>query len=219
MAKKKDTAPPPPTAGVRGELDATYITQQRDMFASGLAASIGVYAYTTWCAIKYHSDFSTGESWPGIRHLSQMTGISDKTVQSAIRTLEAAHLLRVTRKGRRNIYVARERMDVRVGDRVVCSIAIDYVPASMRARLEALRGATSGEIEAADVWTEVEIIPAPGFEHDEKTGTYRGKLRADEIPTQSDLADARSVQDAREKLRLQADELRGGAAGKTMRKK
>ena len=62
MAEKKDNAPAP--KGVRGDLDATYITQQRDMFASGLAAQIGVYAYTVWSAIKYHSDFQTGQSWP-----------------------------------------------------------------------------------------------------------------------------------------------------------
>ena len=171
MAEKKDNAPAP--KGVRGDLDATYITQQRDMFASGLAAQIGVYAYTVWSAIKYHSDFQTGQSWPGIRHLSALTGIADKTVQNAIKTLEAAHLLRVTHKGRRNVYVARERMDVRVGDRVICSIAVDYVPAQMRQRLEALRGATSGEIAAADVWAEVELIPAPGMEHVQRADARR----------------------------------------------
>lgn len=210
MAEKKDTPPAPVTnpKGVRGDLDATYITQQRDMFASGLAAQIGVYAYTVWCAIKYHSDFQTGKSWPGIRHLSELTGISDKTVQAAIKTLEGAHLLRVTRKGSRNIYVARERMDVRVGDRVICSIAVDYVPSTMRQRLEALRGATSGEIDAADVWAEVELIPAPGMEHDSKTGTYKGRMRADELPSQNDFSGAKSVIEAREKLRLQAEEMR-----------
>ena len=59
MAKKKDTAPAA-AAGISGDVDTTYMTQQRDMFSSGLAAQIGVYAYTTWCAIKYHSDFQTG---------------------------------------------------------------------------------------------------------------------------------------------------------------
>lgn len=219
MATKKHTAPAPAPAQIRGELDPTYLTQQRDMFASGLMAQIGVNAYAVWCAIKYHSDFQTGESWPGIRHLCQLVGVADKTVQKAIKTLEAAHLLRVKRKGRRNIYIARERMDVRVGDRVICSIAVDYIPAQMRQRLAALRGATSGEIEAADVWTEVEIIPAPGFEHDQKTGTYKGKLRADEVPDQSDLALAQSVHDAREKLKLMRSEMAIETAAKVRKKR
>lgn len=218
MATKKHTAPAPAPAQIRGELDPTYITQQRDMFASGLAAQIGTSAYMLWCAIKYHSDFQTGESWPGIRHLADLTGMARMTVQTAIKTLEAAHLLRVKRKGHKNIYVARERMDVRVGDRVICSIAVDYIPAQMRQRLEALRGATAGEIEAADVWTEVEIIPAPGFEHDQKTGTYKGKLRADEVPDQSDLALAQSVHEAREKLKLMRSEMAAESAGKVRKK-
>lgn len=211
MAEKKDSAPTPKgkETGVRGDLDATYMTQQRDMFSSGLAAQIGVYAYTTWCAIKYHSDFQTGQSWPGIRHLAELVGASKASIEKAILELEKRHLLRVTRKGRRNIYVARERMDVRVGDKVICSIAVDYVPAQMRDRLAALRGATAGELEDADVWAEVEIIPAPGFQHDPETGTYKGRLRADEIPSQDDLSMARSVEEARTRLRLQRDEIAG----------
>ncbi len=209
MAKKKDTAPAPAQAahGVSGDVDTTYMTQQRDMFASGLAAQIGVYAYTTWCAIKYHSDFQTGKSWPGIRHLAELVGASKASIEKAILDLEAAHLLRVERRGRRNIYVARERMDVRVGDRVICSIAIDYVPARMREKLAALRGAAAGEIAAADVWAEVEIIPGQGMEHDPKSGTYKGRMRADEVPSQSELSTAKSVDDARQKLRIQRDEI------------
>jgi hypothetical protein len=138
-------------------------------------------------------------------------------VQKAIKTLEAEHLLRVTRKGKRNIYVARERMDVRVGTRVICSIAVDYVPATMREKLAALKGATAGEIANADVWAEVEIIPAPGFEHDAKSGTYKGKLRADEIPTAADLEQSQSVEEARGKLRLQAAEMRAKAPHRVLK--
>jgi DNA-binding transcriptional MocR family regulator len=236
MAKKKDTALAAQEAkpGVIGELDPTYLTQQRDFFASGLASKIGAVGYMVWSAIKYHSNFQTGESWPGIRHLADLTGVSPTTVQKAIKALESEHLLRVTRKGKRNIYVARERMDVRVGARVICSIAVDYVPATMREKLAALKGATAGEIAHADVWAEVEIIPAPGFEHDVKSGTYKGKLRADEIPTVAELEQSQSVEEAkaklqlqdappgvaesREKLRLQAAEMRAKAPRRALKK-
>jgi DNA-binding transcriptional MocR family regulator len=217
MAKKKDTAPA--AAGISGDVDTTYMTQQRDMFSSGLAAQIGVYAYTTWCAIKYHSDFQTGQSWPGIRHLATLVGASKASIEKAILDLEAAHLLRVDRRGRKNVYIARERMDVRIGDRVICSIAIDYVPAQMREKLAALRGAAAGEIESADVWAEVEIIPGPGMEHDPNSGTYKGRMRADEVPSQADLKTAQSVDDARKKLRLQRDEIAAAAGLRGVLKK
>ena len=121
-------------SGFRGDIDTTYHTQQRDMFSSGLAAEIGVHAFAVWHAIKSHADFQTGVAWPSIRRIVELTGCADKTVQAAIKTLVAAHLLRVSKKGQRNIYVARERMDVRVGDRVICTVVIDFVPKSVEER-------------------------------------------------------------------------------------
>ena len=187
MAKKNDTSLP--ASGVRGDIDTTYHTQQRDMFASGLAADIGVHAFAVWHAIKSHADFQSGVGRPGIRRLVELTGSSDKTVQAAIKKLVDAHLLRVTKKGQKNVYVARERMDVRVGDRVICTVVIDFVPSKMRERLAKLKGATAGEIESEDVWAEVELIPGPGLVMDLKTGTFKASLRADEVPENTaDLA-------------------------------
>jgi len=214
--KKQAPAPAPAAHGVRGNIDTTYHTQQRDMFTSGLAAQIGVYAYAVWNAIKYHSDFQTGKSWPGIRHLAEITGVSKASVEKAIDTLVQAHLLRVTKRGQRNVYVARERLDVRVGDRVICTIAIDYVPARMRERLEQLKSASAGEIEAADVWAEVELIPGPGLSLDASSGTYKGALRADEVPAADALvtqaAAAAVAHDARAHLKAIADQMRSSPA-------
>jgi len=129
---------PNPFPSVQGDIDTTYHTQQRDMFASGLAAEIGVNAFAVWHAIKSHADFQTGVVWPGIRRLMLLTGLSTDPVQAAIKKLVDNHLLRVSKRGQKNIYVARERMDVRVGDLVICTIAIDFVPSTMRERLAKL---------------------------------------------------------------------------------
>jgi hypothetical protein len=118
----RELASPAGELGLRGDLDITYQTQQRDMFASGLAASIGVNAFAVWHAIKSHADFQTGECWPGIRRLMELTGLSTDPTQAAIKKLKAFHLLRVNKRGRRNHYVARERMDVRIGKRVICTV-------------------------------------------------------------------------------------------------
>jgi len=198
--------------GVRGDIDTTYHTQQRDMFASGLAAEIGVHAFAVWHAIKSHADYQTGVAWPGIRRLVTLTGSADKTVQAAIKTLVAAHLLRVTKRGQKNVYIARERMDVRVGTRVICTVVIDYVPATMRLKLARLKDAAAGEIEAADVWAEVELIPGPGLKLDASSGTFKTQVRADEVPEQLAQADAAgglaTAAKAREKLKEIADQMR-----------
>ena len=180
MATKK-----PAGGGLRGDIDTTYMTQQRDMFESGLVAGIGVNAYAVWNAIKCHADFETGVAWPGIRRLVELCGISNMTVQGAIKTLQSAHMLRVKKRGRRsNEYVARERMDIRVGNRVICTVVVDYVPATMRARLARLKGASTGDIAAEDVWAEVELIPGPGLKLDEQTGTVKTSMRTDEVQEQ-----------------------------------
>ena len=203
MAGSKDTN----RMAIFGDIDTTYHTQQRDMFASGLAAEIGVHAYAVWNAIKFHADFQTGKAWPGIRRLAELTGCADKTVQAAIKTLVAKRLLRVEKKGQRNVYVARERMDVRVGERVICTVVMDFVPATMRDRLARLKGASDGDIEKADVWAEVELIPGPGMTLDDSSGTFKTRMRADEVPPQVQVGE---VADAKAKLREIADQMRNG---------
>lgn len=203
----------PSTGSIQGDIDTTYHTQQRDMFASGLAAEIGVYAYAVWNAIKAHADFNTGDAYPGIRKLCELTGISDQKVQSSIKDLEAAHLLRVIKKVRKtNHYIARERMDVRVGSKVICTVVVDYIPSQMRSRLERLKGAASGDLSKEDVWAQVELIPGPGMKHDAASGTFKSEMRADEIPQQLNHSDAAvmltSAKAAREKVKQIADQMR-----------
>jgi len=133
----------------------------------------------------------------------ELTGTSNQTVQDAIKKLEAAHLLRVTRFGNKNIYVARERMDVRIGNRVICTVVADYVPNIMREKLAKLKAAAlSGDMGSEDVWADVEVIPGPGLIFDKKSGTFKGKMLADEVPENG------LVQEEREKLRKMVNEAR-----------
>ncbi len=199
---------------LKGEIDTTYQTQQRDMFTSGLAASIGVNAFAVWHAIKSHANYETGKCWPGIRRLMELTGIASASVQGAIKSLEQAHLLRVTRLGKKNIYVARERMDVRVGKRVICTIVVDYVPNTMRERLALLKeAALQGDMDSDDVWADVDVIPGPGMVYDKRSGMFKGRMRADEVPHAVPGGND-SVALEREKLRNIANATRKGAPKK-----
>lgn len=169
---------------VSTKLDTTYVTQQRDAFASGLVAQIGMNAYGVWMAIKSHADYSTGESWCGMRHLAEMTGLSAMTVQRSVKVLQEAHLLRIARReGQRVIYVARERMDLRIGSRTLVTVVIDYVPNAMRKRLDKLKAGGS-DLENEDVYAYMELIPGDGVTWDSAKGLLSGRLRADEVPAQ-----------------------------------
>ena len=206
----RELARPVGELDLRGDLDTTYQTQQRDMFTSGLAASIGVNAFAVWHAIKSHADFQTGECWPGIRRLMDLTGLSTDPTQAAIKKLKAFHLLRVSKRGRRNHYVARERMDVRIGKRVICTVVIDYIPALMRDKLAALKAAASEGLHDADVWAQVELLPGPGMTLNAESGNYQSRMRVDEVPeTAAEIAGkVRKASKKKKKLKGLAEEMR-----------
>lgn len=182
---------------ISGDIDTTYHTMQRDLFASGLAAQIGTNAFATWSAIKVHADFESGKAWPSVRRLAEMTGLGLATVMRAIEILEKAHMLRkevrgwpgnpAGKRGRSHTYVARERMDVRLGSRVLCTVVIDYVPLQVHKRLAAVKAALHKPGQAdPDVWAQVEIIPGDGFVWDPERKLLTAQIHASEVPAQAE---------------------------------
>lgn len=174
-----------------GKIDSTFGTFQRDMFESGLAAEIGANCFITWVAIKTHADFNTGKAWPSIRRLAEITGLSVNTVQKAIHSLEAAHLLRVLKAGTQRTatrYIACERLDVRLGNRLLCRIVIDYVPAQIRSQLHKIRETLSTGERNPDAFSQVEIIPGEGFVWDASSGTLKGSVPVKEMPVKEAAA-------------------------------
>lgn len=171
---------------MNGQIDSSFTTEQRDLFASGIVAEIGVNAYAVWSAIKYYADYNTGQAWPGMRTLGEKLGLSKSTVQRALQTLEHARMVRVTKphgRFRGQTYVARERLCVRMGSRVLCVIVLDYIPAQLRGKIEQVTDAlASGN--ATDALADVEIIPGDGFVWDQEQNVLRGRISARELPKQ-----------------------------------
>lgn len=168
-----------------GKIDSTFGTFQRDMFESGLAAEIGANCFIVWVAIKSHADFQTGQAWPSLRRMADITGLSVNTVQKAIKQLEGAHLLRIVKGGNQrtsNRYIARERLDVRLGNRLLCRIVIDYVPAAIRQKLHTISETLKSGERNPEAFSQVEIIPGDGFAWNPETGTLQGAIPAKEIP-------------------------------------
>lgn len=170
---------------MQGEIDTSFTTNQRDLFTSGMAAQIGMNAFGVWLAIKSHADFNDGEAWPGIRRLAEMTGLGKSTVDRTIQTLIDAKLLRVlaTGKGHKTSrYIARERLDVKLGGRVLCTIVVDYVPAILREKLDRIKSALVAGKPDPQAFAEVDIIPGSGFVWNEKEGMLKASIPASELP-------------------------------------
>ena len=170
-----------------GQIDSTFITQQRDLFSSGFVAEIGVNAYGVWSAIKFFADFKTGEAFPGMREIGRKVGLSKDTVNRAVEVLKNAHLLRVVdnskfkRKGQ--TYIARERLEIRIGEQVICVAVIDYVPASLKTKISRINKSLETGYEDPSLWAEVEIIPGSGFKWDDKSKTLKMNVMASQIPS------------------------------------
>lgn len=169
-----------------GEIDGTFQTLQRDMFTSGLVAEIGVNAFGVWSAIKCYADFSTGQAWPGMREIGGKIGLSKSSVQRAIEILLRAHLLRVVSgskfRNKGQTYVARERLAVRLGGKIVCYVCVDYVPAHLRRRINRINQSLRTGEHDPDAWAEVEIIPGQGFLWDPVAGTLKSSISASALP-------------------------------------
>jgi DNA-binding MarR family transcriptional regulator len=170
---------------MQGQIDSSFTTEQRDLFASGFVAEIGVNAYAVWHAIKFYADFNTGEAFPGMRTIGKKLGISQPTVARAVAKLEEAHLLRVERghsKRRGQTYIARERMAIRLGNRLLCTVVIDYVPNTIRQKVNRLSQALASGEDDPDAFAQVDIIPGEGFAWDDKTKMLRAAIPVKELP-------------------------------------
>lgn len=177
---------------IEGHIDSSFTTEQRDLFASGIVAEIGVNAYAVWSAIKFYADYNTGHAWPGMRKIGEKLGLSAMTVKRAIDQLESAKMVRIVasstkRKGQ--TYIARERMSIRLGKRVLCTIVIDYVPGTLRGKINRLESALATGEDDPEAFAEVEIIPGDGFQWDSTTRTLKGHIAAREIPRAPDPDD------------------------------
>jgi hypothetical protein len=178
---------------MQGRIDTSFQTLQRDLFSSGLAAQIGMNAFGVWLAIKSHADYSNGRAWPGMRRLAQMTGLSLGSISNSVQVLIEARLLRVVvpakGRGRRgNTYIARERLDVRLGERVLCTIVLDYVPATLRDQVRKIDQALRLGDGVEEVFAECEVLPGPGFAWDSSTGSMRAAIPARDIPAMDPLS-------------------------------
>ena len=146
-------------------------------------AQIGPNAFALWSAIKAHADYQTGLAYPSIRRLMELTGLASATVQKCLHTLEDAKLLRSEVKGRSRYYIARERLDISLGSRVLCTVVVDYVPSKLRAQVQAVKEALESGKDDPEVFASVEIIPGAGFTWDASANVLRGTVKASEMPS------------------------------------
>lgn len=192
---------------MKGEIDSSFTTAQRDLFLSGLAAKVGAGAHMVWTVLKIHSGYSTGQCWPGVRRIAELSGMGVASVHRAIKTLEEHRMLRIAEKGsgkKTTRYIPREILHVRIGKRTICVVAVDYVPSKIRSDIEALtNGLDAGDASDIDddVLARCSIYPGEGFVWNADRRALEADIPASELPMAEDEVDSfltsrvRAIQD------------------------
>lgn len=128
--------------------DATWFHVFRQMFDSGDVAKLGAHAFTLYCAIKQHVNFATGEAFPSIERLIELTGISRAQVMRDLKKLEEYGFLTKEKRGRNSVYTLREKVQIVDGTgRPVAEATWDYLPAAVKGATAELRNyVQTGEV-------------------------------------------------------------------------
>jgi len=121
-----------PACSSQGELfkaETTWFHVFKAMIDSGDVAKLGPFAVSTYLIIKAHTNFSTGQAFPGIELIAEKSGISERKVKECLHTLEDHGYIVRTKKGRRNLYTLREKIQIKDEQGRPTAVAtFDYLP-------------------------------------------------------------------------------------------
>ena len=103
------------------------------MIKSGDMATLSGAAVKVYLVIKAHTNFSTGHAFPAIDTIGESAGLSKSQVLRCLTELEKAEYLTKKKRGRRNVYTLRERIEFTDDDGRPQAVATwDYLPDTVK---------------------------------------------------------------------------------------
>jgi DNA-binding transcriptional ArsR family regulator len=142
--------------GRQGDLfkaETTWFHIFRDMVESGDVAKMGPHAVTTYLVIKAHTNFATGQSFPGVDTIAAKAGMSTRQVLRELKVLEDHGYLNKRKEGRNNHYTLREKVQVTDTEGRPTAVATwDYLPNSVKSAVADLKNVlVTGDLSGAKV--------------------------------------------------------------------
>ncbi|WP_422394472.1 helix-turn-helix domain-containing protein [Nitrospirillum amazonense] len=109
------------------------------------------YATVVYLVIKAHASFRDGMAFPSVQTIATKAGISRRQVVKSLHALEAAGYLSRERRGRRNHYRVREKVEIRNPAGMPAAVATwDYLPSTFMDALDQLRGILAQGVHAPE---------------------------------------------------------------------
>lgn len=114
--------------GERLEVETAWFHMFRALIQSGSIATMGVNAFAVYAAIKAHSDYKSGASYPGVMRLAELVGLSKRQIIREQSKLVEMGYLKKQKIGRNNVYLIREQFPVTKAGQPHALVSWDYSP-------------------------------------------------------------------------------------------
>lgn len=123
------------------------------MIDSGDLARLPGSSVKVYMVIKAHTNFSTGQAFPGIETIAQKSGISVAQVKRELKTLEEFGYITKAKHGRNNVYTLREKVEITDETGRPAAVATwDYLPSSVQHAVADLKNVlVSGDLAGAKI--------------------------------------------------------------------
>jgi DNA-binding transcriptional ArsR family regulator len=124
----------------------------KSMVDSGDVAAMGAGAVAVYLVVKAYANWKDGRSFPSQKTIAEKTGMSPRTVQRHLATLEKHGYLSIEcgkRSGEPNRYTLREKVLIRNSEDEPAAVATwDYLPSTVKAAVAEIRNlALKGDFE------------------------------------------------------------------------
>jgi DNA-binding transcriptional MocR family regulator len=136
------------------QAETTWFHIFRSMFGGGDVAKMGPGAYTVYSAIKYHTNFNTGQAFPSLETIAELSGVSRRKVVDELKVLEDLGYITKARKGpRSSVYTLREKVGIQdTHGRPVAAASWDYLPAGVQRAVADLKNVlVTGDLAGAKI--------------------------------------------------------------------
>jgi predicted transcriptional regulator len=133
--------------------ETTWFHIFKTMIDNGDAAKMGGTTYLVYSVIKAHTNFSTGRSFPAHETIAEKAGISVEQVKRCINKLLEMEYLTKEKKGRKNVYTLREKVQMfDLEGRPAAEATWDYLPNMVKAAVADLKNVLmSGDLAGAKI--------------------------------------------------------------------
>lgn len=122
------------------EADTQWFHVFKSMIESGELANISGSAIKVYLVIKSHSNYKSGKSFPSEETMAEKSGLSVSQVKRCVKELKELAYLSVTKQGRKNHYMLKEKVSVRnEKGNSTAQVTWDYIPGMVADAVEELK--------------------------------------------------------------------------------